>query len=131
MRDKIVRRLPSWQRSGVVSQQRLRLRCFTLVNRVPKLRFEFVSFRFLACFLSQLSLNAYHVLYQRVIVGSIHFRWKCLGQSNIYIFCTKGRLMKNMQFWGRSFHLAFGVLVVIDFSLHDACFFNLQYDLQF
>ena len=50
MRDKIVRRLPSWQRSGVVSQQRLRLRRLTLVKRIPKLRFESVSFQFLACF---------------------------------------------------------------------------------
>ena len=43
MRSKIVRRLPSWQRSGVVSQQRLRLRRLTLVKRIPKLRFESVS----------------------------------------------------------------------------------------
>ena len=50
MRNKIVRRLPSWQRSGVVSQQRLRLRRLTLVKRVPKLRFEPVSFLLLACF---------------------------------------------------------------------------------
>ena len=50
MRNKIVRRLPSWQRSGVVSQQRLRLRRLTLVKRVPKLRFEPVSFLFLAFF---------------------------------------------------------------------------------
>ena len=50
MRSKIVRRLPSWQRSGVVSQQRLRLRRLTLVKRIPKLRFESVSFLFLACF---------------------------------------------------------------------------------
>ena len=51
MRDKIVRRLPSWQRPGVVSQQRLRLRRFdSTVKRVPKLRFEPVSFLFLACF---------------------------------------------------------------------------------
>merc|ERR1711951_127492 len=33
MRNKIVRRLPSWQRSGVVSQQRWRLRRLTLVKR--------------------------------------------------------------------------------------------------
>ena len=51
MRSKIVRRLPSWQRSGVVSQQRLRLRRFdSLVKRSPKLRFEPVSFLFLVCF---------------------------------------------------------------------------------
>ena len=50
MRNKIVRRLPSWQRSGVVSQQRLRLRRLTLVSCVPKFRFEPVSFLFLACF---------------------------------------------------------------------------------
>ena len=43
MRNKIVRRLPSWQRSGVVSQQRLRLRRLTLVKHVPKLRSEPVS----------------------------------------------------------------------------------------
>ena len=49
MRSKIVRRLPSWQRSGVVSQQCLRLRRLTLVNRVPKLRLEPVWFLFLAC----------------------------------------------------------------------------------
>ena len=48
MRNKIVRRLPSWQRSGVVSQQRLRLRRLPLVKRVRKLRFEPVSFLFLA-----------------------------------------------------------------------------------
>ena len=50
MRNKIVRRLPSWQRPGVVSQQRLRLRRLILVNRIPQLRFESVSFLFLACF---------------------------------------------------------------------------------
>ena len=50
MRNKIVRRISSWQRSGVVSQQRLRLRLLTLVNRVPKLRFEPVSFLSLTCF---------------------------------------------------------------------------------
>ena len=50
MREKIVRRLPSWQRPGVVSQQRLRLTRLTLVKRIPKLRFEPVSFLFLACF---------------------------------------------------------------------------------
>ena len=49
MRDKIVGRLLSWQRSGVLSQQRLRLGCLTLVNHVPKLRFESVSLLFLAC----------------------------------------------------------------------------------
>ena len=48
MRDKIVRRLPSWQRPGVVSQQRFRLRRLTLVKRVPKLRFE--SFCFIPIF---------------------------------------------------------------------------------
>ena len=46
MRDKIVRRLPSSQRSGVGSQQRLRLRRLNLVKRIPKLRFEFVSLLF-------------------------------------------------------------------------------------
>ena len=51
MRSKIVRRLPSWQRSGVVSQQRLRLRRFdSLVKRSTKLRSELVSFLFLVCF---------------------------------------------------------------------------------
>ena len=50
MQNKIVRRQPSWQRLGFVSQQRLRLRCLTLVKRIPKLRFESVSFPFLACF---------------------------------------------------------------------------------
>ena len=49
MRDKIVRRLPLCQRSGVVSQQRLRLTRLTLVNRVVKLVFEPVLFLFLAC----------------------------------------------------------------------------------
>ena len=47
---KIVRRHTSRQRSGVVSQQRLRLRRFdSLVKREPKLRFEPVSFLFLVC----------------------------------------------------------------------------------
>ena len=51
MRSKIVRRLHSRQRSGVVSQQRLRLRRFdSLVKRSPKLRSEPVSFLFLVCF---------------------------------------------------------------------------------
>ena len=50
MRNKIVRRLPSWEQSGVVSQQRLRLRRLTLVKRVSKGRFEYVLFLFLACF---------------------------------------------------------------------------------
>ena len=51
MRSKIVRRLHSRQRSGVVSQQRLRLRRFdSLVKRSPKLRFEPVSFLFWVCF---------------------------------------------------------------------------------
>ena len=49
MQRKIVRRLPCWQWSSTVSQQSLRLRRLTLVNRVPKLRFEHVSFLFLAC----------------------------------------------------------------------------------
>ena len=48
MRDKRERRQPSWQRSGVVSQQRLRLRRLTFVKSVPKLRFEPVAFLFLA-----------------------------------------------------------------------------------
>ena len=47
---KIVRRLRPRQRSGVASQQRLRPRRFdSTVKRVPKLRFEPVSFPFLAC----------------------------------------------------------------------------------
>ena len=50
MRDKIVRRLTSWQWSGVVSQQRLRLGRSTLVKRVQKFRFEPILFLFLACF---------------------------------------------------------------------------------
>ena len=46
-----MRRLHSRQRSGVVSQQRLRPRRFdSIVKRVPKLRFEPVSFLFLVCF---------------------------------------------------------------------------------
>ena len=45
-RNKIVKRLPFWQRCGFVSQQRLRLGRLTLVNRVPKLKY----FLFLACF---------------------------------------------------------------------------------
>ena len=49
MWNKVVRQIPSWQRSSV-SQQRLRLRRLTLVKRAPKLRFEPVSFLFLACF---------------------------------------------------------------------------------
>ena len=51
MRSKILRRLHFRQRSGVVSQQRLRLKRFdSLVKREPKLRFEPVSFLFLVCF---------------------------------------------------------------------------------
>ena len=34
----ILRQLPSWQRPGVVSQQRLRLRRLTLVKRIPNWR---------------------------------------------------------------------------------------------
>ena len=49
-RQRTVKRLPLWQRSGVVSQQLLRLRRLTFVKRVPKSRFEFVSFLFLGCF---------------------------------------------------------------------------------
>ena len=46
-----MRRLHSRQRSGVVSQQRLRPRRFdSTVKRVPKLRFEPVSFLSLVCF---------------------------------------------------------------------------------
>ena len=49
-----MRRLHSRQRSGVVSQQRLRPRRFdSTVKRVPKLRFEPVSFLFLVCFCFQ------------------------------------------------------------------------------
>ena len=48
---KIVRRHTSGQRFGVVSQQRLRPRSFdSTVKRVPKLRFEPVSFLFFVCF---------------------------------------------------------------------------------
>ena len=44
---KIVRRHTSRQRSGVASQQRLRPRRFdSTVKRVPKLKFELVSFLF-------------------------------------------------------------------------------------
>ena len=50
MQSKIVRRLPSWQRSGLVSQQRLRLRYLNLAKHVPRLRFESVSLLFLAYF---------------------------------------------------------------------------------
>eukprot|EP00493_Phyllostaurus_siculus_P004539 UN04560 len=46
MRNKIVRRLHSWQQSGVVSRHQLRLKRWTLVKRLPKLRFEHVSFLF-------------------------------------------------------------------------------------
>ena len=47
---KIVRRHTSRQRPGVASQQRLRPRHFdSTVKRVPKLRFEPVSFLFLIC----------------------------------------------------------------------------------
>ena len=47
-----MRRLHSRQRSGVVSQQRLRPRRFdSTVKRVPKLRFEPVSFLSLVSFL--------------------------------------------------------------------------------
>ena len=47
MRSKIVRRLHSWQRSGVVLQQRLRVRRIdNLVKGLPKLRSEPVSFLF-------------------------------------------------------------------------------------
>ena len=46
----LVRRHTSRQRSGVLSQQRLRPRRFdSTVKRVPKLRFERVSFLFLVC----------------------------------------------------------------------------------
>ena len=44
-----MRRPLSWQRSGVVLQ-RLWLRRLIFVKRLPKLRFEPVSFLFLACF---------------------------------------------------------------------------------
>ena len=48
---KIVRRHTSRERPGVVSQQRLRPRCFdSTVKRVSKLRFEPASFLFLVCF---------------------------------------------------------------------------------
>eukprot|EP00493_Phyllostaurus_siculus_P012938 UN13127 len=51
MRSRMVRRLHSRKRSGVVSQQRLRLRRLdSLVKRSPKLRSEPVSFLFLVCF---------------------------------------------------------------------------------
>eukprot|EP00493_Phyllostaurus_siculus_P014311 UN14529 len=48
MRNNIVRPLPSWQRSGVVSQ-RLWLRRLTLIKRIH------VSFLFLACFSIEIS----------------------------------------------------------------------------
>merc|ERR1711951_285195 len=64
MRSKIVRRLPSWQRPGVVSQQRLRLRRFdSLVKRSPKLRFGPVSFLFLVCFSIQYSTCSLSILF--------------------------------------------------------------------
>ena len=73
MRSKIVRRLPSWQLSDVVSQQRLQLRRLALVNRIPKLRFDPVSFLFLSSF-------SFSIL---VLVGvythKIQYKW---------IFCT-------------------------------------------
>eukprot|EP00493_Phyllostaurus_siculus_P004759 UN04781 len=55
MRSNIVRRLHSWQWSGVVSQQRLRLDVLTLIKRSPKLRSESVSFLFLVCFSNEKS----------------------------------------------------------------------------
>ena len=56
---KIVRRLPSRQRSGVVSQQRLRPRLFdSAVKYSPKLRFEHVSFVFLVCFSIEVYLRS-------------------------------------------------------------------------
>ena len=70
--NKMVKRLPSWQRSGVVSQQRLRLRLLTLVKRVSKLWFELIWFLFAILFFEG-SLNA---------LG----RWKCL-------------LLQRSEFW--------------------------------
>ena len=55
---KIVRRPTSWKRPGVASQQRLRPRRFgSTVKRVPKLRFEPVSFLFFSLFLNEAKLR--------------------------------------------------------------------------
>ena len=59
-----MRQLPSWQRSGVVSQQRLRLRRFdSLVKREPKPRFEHVSHSyFFFVFLIILDIDMVHIM---------------------------------------------------------------------
>ena len=57
-----MRRLHSRQRSGVVSQQRLRPRRFdSTVKRVPKLRFEPVSFLFLVCFWIEITTSRWAI----------------------------------------------------------------------
>ena len=86
-----MRRLHSRQRSGVASQQRLRLRRFdSTVKRVPKLRFEPVSFLFLACFLFKEGQfeGLYHILFRetkREVDGNRIHRWK---RTRAATFCT-------------------------------------------
>ena len=88
MRNKIVRRLPSWQRVVVVSQQRLRLRRLTLVKRISKLRFESVSFLFLACFSKLINYILLKYTYaekkkkfQRVLVEKGHRLIRSIGRN--------------------------------------------------
>ena len=79
-----MRRLPSSQRSGVVSQQLLWLRRLTLVKRVRKPRFENLSFLFLACFSKKFALKGN---------GSCQKLWtrRACGTCNIHQKFQKGR----------------------------------------
>ena len=87
MRSKIVRRLPSWQRSDVVSQQRLRLRRFdSLVKRSPELRSEPVSFLFLVFFSIRIIFSCEFHVAMELIVILMNIAWKV--KIGIHIFAN-------------------------------------------
>ena len=74
-----MRRLHSRQRSGVVSQQRLRPRRFdSTVKRVPKLRFEPVSFLFLVCFWIEVTTSRWAIWF-------VLCRWRPIDLDDLHL----------------------------------------------
>ena len=91
-----MRRLHSRQRSGVASQQRLRPRRFdSTVKRVPKLRFEPVSFLFLACFWIKVTTSVGHM--------GVFYRWRPINIMETRNFETSFNLQRVRQDSGLGF----------------------------
>ena len=107
-----MRRLHSRQRSGVASQQRLRPRRFdSTVKRVPKLRFEPVSFLFLACFWIKVTTSVGHM--------GVFYRWRPINIMETRNFETSFNLQRVRQDSGlmKLFVVSQRLFQPIEFSL--------------